>query len=67
MLFRARGGSCFLLTFLPEAVRDNAADKLAKLKGFYPDNSGKGGGQANVQINFINPYAKPEVVVNEAD
>lgn len=53
--------------FLPEAVRDNAADKLAKLKGFYPDSSNKGGGQANVQINFVNPYAKPEVVVNEAD
>ena len=53
--------------FLPEAVRDNAADKLAKLKGFYPDNSSKGGGQANVQINFVNPYAKPEVVVNEED
>lgn len=52
--------------FLPEAVRDNAADKLAKLKGFYPDNGGKGGGQANVQINFINPYAKPEVETHEA-
>ena len=53
--------------FLPEAVRDNAADKLAKLKGFYPDNGSKGGGQANVQINFVNPYAKPEVSVHEAD
>lgn len=53
--------------FLPEAVRDNAADKLAKLKGFYPDNGGKGGGQANVQINFVNPYAKPEVSGHEAD
>ena len=53
--------------FLPEAVRDNAADKLAKLKGFYPDGAGKGGGQANVQINFINPYAKSEVSVREAD
>ena len=53
--------------FLPEAIRDNAADKLAKLKGFYPDGAGKGGGQANVQINFINPYAKSEVSVREAD
>lgn len=53
--------------FLPEAVRDNAADKLAKLKGFYPDNSSKSGGQANIQINFVNPYAKPEVAVNEAN
>ena len=44
--------------FLPEAVQDNAADKLAKLKGFYPDS--KGGPQTNVQINFVNPYAKPE-------
>ena len=51
--------------FLPEAVKDNAADKLAKLKGFYPDSSGKGGGQANVQINFVNPYAQPEVAVSE--
>ena len=53
--------------FLPEAVKDNAADKLAKLKGFYPDASGKGGGQANIQINFVNPYAQSEVVASEAD
>ena len=53
--------------YLPEAVKDNAADKLAKLKGFYPDSSGKGGGQANIQINFVNPYAQPEVVASEAD
>ena len=52
---------------IPDSLRESAAEKLAKLKGFYPDNSGKGGGQANVQINFINPYAKPEVVVDEAN
>lgn len=45
--------------FLPEANKDNAADKLAKLKGYYPDAKDKGGG-AQIQINFINPYATPE-------
>ena len=47
--------------FLPEVIRDNAADKLAKLKGYYPDAKDKSGG-AQVQINFINPYATPETV-----
>lgn len=47
--------------FLPEANKDNAADKLAKLKGYYPDAKDKSGG-AQVQINFINPYATPETV-----
>lgn len=51
--------------FLPEVIRDNAADKLAKLKGYYPDAKGQGGG-SNIQINFVNPYAAPEVKV-EAD
>jgi hypothetical protein len=46
--------------FLPEAIRDNAADKLAKLKGYYPDAKDKSGG-AQIQINFVNPYAQPEV------
>jgi hypothetical protein len=43
--------------FMPEALRDNAASQLAKLKGYYPkeDNGGKGG--AVVQINITNPYA----------
>lgn len=45
--------------FLPEANKDNAADKLAKLKGYYPDAKDKSGG-AQIQINFINPYATPE-------
>lgn len=41
--------------------RISAADKLAKLMGYYPD-GGKGGGSTNVQINFVNPYAQPPVV-----
>jgi len=47
---------------LPDSVRDNAADKLAKLLGYYPDSTAKGGGTANVQINLVNPYATPPVV-----
>lgn len=46
---------------LKEELRDAAADKLAKLMGYYPD-GGKGGGSTNVQINFVNPYAQPPVV-----
>lgn len=49
-------------TFLPAAVRDAAAVQLCKLKGYYPDSSGKSGAQANIQINFVNPYAAKEVV-----
>ena len=45
-------------TFLPAAVRDAAAVQLCKLKGYYPDSSGKSAAQANIQINFVNPYAK---------
>ena len=44
---------------LPEQVKDNAADKLAKLLGYYPDAASKGGGSTNVQINFVNPYSQP--------
>ena len=47
---------------LADSVRDNAADKLAKLLGYYPDSAAKGGGTANVQINLVNPYATPPVV-----
>lgn len=46
---------------LDDDTRANAADKLAKLMGYYPD-GGKGGGSANIQINFVNPYAQPPVV-----
>ena len=41
--------------FMPEAVRDNAAVQLAKLKGYYPKEEG-GKGSAMVQINLVNPY-----------
>ena len=41
--------------FLPEALRDNAADKLAKLKGWYTDGPAKGGN--SVMIVFNDPYA----------
>jgi hypothetical protein len=44
---------------LPDAVRDNAADKLARLLGYYPKENGGGQGVVNVQINCLNPYAKP--------
>jgi hypothetical protein len=44
---------------LPDAVRDNAADKLARLLGYYPKENGSGQGVVNVQINCLNPYAKP--------
>jgi hypothetical protein len=47
---------------LPEQVKDNAADKLAKLMGYYPDSTGKGNGSTNVQINFVNPYTTAPVV-----
>ena len=50
---------------LADSVRDNAADKLAKLLGYYPDATAKGGGTANVQINFVNPYATAPVVEAE--
>lgn len=42
--------------YLPEAVRDNAADKLAKLKGYYPDARSAATGGNNIQINLVNPY-----------
>lgn len=44
---------------LPDSVRDNAADKLARLLGYYPKENGGGQGVVNVQINCLNPYAKP--------
>ena len=50
-------------TYLPEAVRDNAADKLAKLKGYYPDAKGSTGGGAAVQIVIADPY-RAEVVAH---
>jgi hypothetical protein len=42
--------------YLPEPVKDNAAHRLAQLMGYYPENGGKGSVEANVQINFVNPY-----------
>jgi hypothetical protein len=42
--------------FLPEAIRDNAADKVAKLRGYYPEGSKQPGG-VNVQIVVADPYA----------
>ena len=42
--------------YLAEALRDSAADKLAKLKGYYPDAKGAQGGTAAVQIIVANPY-----------
>lgn len=52
--------------FMPEALRDNAAVQLAKLKGFYPkeDNGGKGG--AMVQINLVNPYSEAIEIKGES-
>jgi len=50
---------------LPEAVKDNAADKLAKLLGYYPDATAKNGGSTNVQINFVNPYPSSQPVEAE--
>ena len=44
---------------LPDNVRDNAADKLARLMGYYPKESGGGQGTVNVQINCVNPYGTP--------
>ena len=52
--------------YLPEMIRDNAADKLAKLKGYYPDAKDKSGG-TNVQINFVNPYGNVPEVICESD
>ena len=43
---------------LPESIKDNAADKLARLMGWYPKDSGGGSGNVNVQINCVNPYGK---------
>lgn len=43
--------------YLPEALRDAAADKLAKLKGFYPDSKDKGAGGVAVQVVVMNPYS----------
>lgn len=50
--------------FLPDTVRDNAALQLAKLKGYFPDEKGKGG-TAAVQIILANPYGDTKAVVNE--
>lgn len=43
---------------LPEAVRTDAADKLAKLMGYNPKSEG-GQGSVTVQINCVDPYAVP--------
>ena len=43
-------------TILPEVFKDNAADKLAKMLGYYPKEGSNGGGTVNVQINCVNPY-----------
>lgn len=43
---------------LPEAVRTDAADKLAKLMGYNPKSEG-GQGSVTVQINCVDPYALP--------
>jgi len=43
---------------LPEAIRTDAADKLAKLMGYNPKGEG-GQGSVTVQINCIDPYATP--------
>ena len=53
-------------TYLPEATRDNAADKLAKLKGFYPDAKNAAlGGTAAVQIVIADPYRMEAARGNE--
>ena len=44
-------------SYIPAKDRDNAADKLAKLKGYYPETKNGNSGNANIQINFVNPYA----------
>ena len=46
--------------YLAEALRDSAADKLAKLKGYYPDAKGAQGGSAAVQIVINDPYGRIE-------
>lgn len=43
---------------LPDAVRNDAADKLAKLMGYHPKSEG-GQGSVTVQINCVDPYALP--------
>ena len=43
---------------LPDAVRNDAADKLAKLMGYNPKSEG-GQGSVTVQINCVDPYALP--------
>ena len=43
-------------TILPEVFKDNAADKLAKMLGYYPKEGSGGAGTVNVQINCVNPY-----------
>lgn len=43
---------------LPEAIRTDAADKLAKLMGYNPKGEG-GQGSVTVQINCVDPYAVP--------
>lgn len=56
--------------WLPEMIRDNAADKLAKLKGFYPDAKTAAMGGSAIQINLVNPYAdraEREVEIDAAD
>lgn len=47
--------------FLPEQFRAGAAESLARLMGYNPDDGKGGGGTVNVQINCVNPYgAVPE-------
>lgn len=43
---------------LPDNIRNDAADKLAKLMGYNPKGEG-GQGSVTVQINCIDPYAAP--------
>jgi hypothetical protein len=43
---------------LPDAIRNDAADKLAKLMGYNPKSEG-GQGSVTVQINCVDPYAVP--------
>lgn len=52
---------------LPLTFQKEARQEIAKLSGLYPDDKGKGGGQTNIQINMVNPYAAPEVKHAEAD
>ena len=43
---------------LPDNIRQDAADKLAKLMGYNPKGEG-GQGSVTVQINCVDPYALP--------